>query len=131
MRRALLLLPVALIACGTPQERCINQQTRDLRTVEQLIAETQKNLNRGYAMEEYTVVLPNWEPCSVQPPPDENGKPAPVAMCLEDRQETRSRPVAIDLRAERSKLDGLLEKRDQLQSEAAPRVEQCRQMYPE
>ena len=66
MRRAFLVLPLILVACGTPQERCINQQTRDLRVVEGLIADTQRNLDRGYAVEEYTVTTVEWQPCDIQ-----------------------------------------------------------------
>ena len=73
MRRAQLLLPLILTACGTPQERCITQQTRDLRGVDGLIADTQRNLDRGYAVEDYTVTTVEWQPCDIQPPPDENG----------------------------------------------------------
>lgn len=131
MRRAFLVLPLILVACGTPQERCINQQTRDLRVLDGLIIETRRNLDRGYAVEEYTVTTVEWQPCDIQPPPDENGNARPVEMCLEDVPMTRTRPVAIDLGAERAKLDGMLAKRDQLQAEAAPRIAQCRELHPE
>jgi hypothetical protein len=131
MRRSLLLLPLILTACGTPQERCINQQTRDLRVVDGLIDDTRRNLDRGYGIEEYTVTAVEWQPCDIQPPPDENGNLRPVEMCLEDIPVTRTRPVAIDLGAERAKLDSMLAKRDQLQAEAAPRVAQCRALHPE
>ncbi len=131
MRRSLLLLPLILTACGTPQERCINQQTRDLRVVDGLIDATRRNLDRGYGIEEYTVTAVEWQPCDIQPPPDENGNLRPVEMCLEDIPVTRTRPVAIDLGAERAKLDSMLAKRDQLQAEAAPRVAQCRALHPE
>jgi hypothetical protein len=131
MRRSLLLLPLILTACGTPQERCIKQQTRDLRTVNSLIDDTRGNLDRGYGIEEYTVTTLEWQPCDTQPPPDENGNPRPVAMCFEDIPVTRTRPVALDLGAERAKLDSMLAKRDQLEAEAAPRVAQCRALHPE
>lgn len=126
------LMPALLLlaACATPQERCIQSQTRDLRTVEALIAQTQRNLDRGYGEEEYTITVPVWEPCGVQTV-SAKGKPQPVQMCLEDRSESRVRPVAIDLVAERAKLESLLAKRDQLQAEAAPRIAQCQSLHPE
>lgn len=130
MRSILILLPVTLLAaCGTPQERCISRETRDLRVVERLAEETRLNIDRGYAMEEYTVIVPEWEQCEQRF--DKEGKPLPPRMCLEDREETRTRPVAIDLNAESAKLESLLAKRDQLRREAASRVESCRQLYPE
>lgn len=130
MQRSLLLLPVVLLtACGTPQERCISRETRDLRVVENLIVDTRRNLERGYAMEEYTVIVPEWEQCEQRF--DKDGKPLPPRMCLENREETRTRPMAIDLNAESAKLESLLAKRDQQRRESAARVESCRQLYPE
>ena len=41
MTRKALTLLVLLAACGTPQERCINGVTRDLRTVDRLIEEAE------------------------------------------------------------------------------------------
>jgi len=53
MRPALMILPfLALAACATPREQCIGQATRDLRVLNSLIAETQGNLARGYAIGE-------------------------------------------------------------------------------
>lgn len=130
MQRSLFLVSLALLAaCGTPQERCIARETRDLRVVEGLITDTRRNLDRGYGMEEYTVIVPEWEQCEQRF--DKDGKPLPPRMCLEDREETRTRPVAIDLNAESAKLESLLAKRDQLQAEAAGRIDFCRQQYPE
>ena len=67
MRRLVLSLSVlsVLAACGTPQERCISRNTRDLRTVEKLAVVVQGNLDRGYAYEEYTVSVPVWKECIV------------------------------------------------------------------
>lgn len=131
MRRALLSLSVLslLAACGTPQERCINRNTRDLRTVEKLIAEVQGNLDRGYAYEEYTVSIPVWRECVVTRATATT--PAVTRPCLEDEEETRTRPVAIDLNAERAKLESLYQKRDQLQREAQSVVALCKEQYPE
>jgi hypothetical protein len=131
MRRALLVLPLILAACGTPQERCINQQTRDLQVMGGLITESQQNLTRGYAMEEYTVQSVEWQPCDIQPPANADGTRPPVQMCLEPVELTRTRPKAIDLAAERAKLESMLAKRDQLQAEAAPRIAQCKALHPE
>lgn len=131
MRRIVLSLSLLSLvaACGTPQEQCINRNTRDLRTVEKLIPEVQANLDRGYAYEEYTVTVPVWKTCLVSPATPTG--PAVTQSCLEDEVETRTRPVAIDLNAERAKLESLYQKRDQLQREAQSVVAQCKQQYPE
>lgn len=130
MRRLLILAPLALLAaCGTPQERCIQRETRDLRVLDRLVAETRTNIDRGYALQEYTVTIPQWETCP--PRVDEAGNLLPAQMCLEDRTETRTRPVAIDLGAESAKLESMLAKRDQLARESEGRIAQCRTTYPE
>lgn len=131
MRRLILSLSLlsVLAACGTPQERCVNRNTRDLRTVEKLITEVQGNLNRGYAIEEYTVSVPVWRQCVV--PTTDPAAPVKSRPCLDDETETRTRPKAIDLNAERAKLESLFTKRDQLAREAQGVIAQCKAQYPE
>lgn len=131
MRRQILSLCVlsVLAACGTPQEQCINRNTRDLRTVEKLVAEVQGNLNRGYAIEDYIVTVPVWRQCVV--PTSDPTAPTVTRPCLEEETETRTRPVAIDLNAERAKLESLFAKRDQLAREAQGVIAQCKAQYPE
>lgn len=130
MRRILFLAPLALLAaCGTPQERCIQRETRDLRILDRLITETRTNIGRGYAVEEYTVSVTDWELCPAGI--DAAGNPLPARMCLEERDVTRTRPVAIDLGAETAKLESMLAKRDQLAREAEGSIALCRTQHPE
>lgn len=132
--RLILLAPLLLIGCGTPQERCINGVTRDLRIVNDLIEETELNLARGYEMEEYTVIRTAWVAC--YPPvvvttPNGQQVVQPARMCLEDYEDTATRPRAIDPVAERNKLKGLKERQAALTRQAEPAIAQCRQLYPE
>ena len=130
MKRTALSALCLLAACGTPQEQCINRNTRDLRTVDRLITETKGNLDRGFAYEEITITTPQWEYCDV--PPVAEGQPAPPPrLCLEDHEETITRPKAIDLADEARKLDGLQAKRAQLARAAAPLIAQCKAEHPE
>jgi len=131
MRRALLPALLILTACGTPQEQCINRNTRDLRVMQGLVEETQANLSRGYAIEDYTVYVPIWQLCDSQPRPIAGQPAPPPRYCFEDEPQTRTRPKAIDLRAEAAKLDSLLERRDQLARAAEPVIAQCKAQYPE
>lgn len=110
MRRALLALPLALAACETPRQACLSDAGRELATVEGLIREVQGNLGRGYAIEEDQILREVPDLCTVE---DEDGRER-TRLC--ERMEVRDieRPVAIDLRAERAKLDGLLDQRDSL-----------------
>ena len=131
MRRLALFPLLLLTACGTPQEQCINRNTRDLRTIQSLVNETQANIARGYAIEEYTVYVPVWRICEI-PVQTDPAKPAPPPRyCFEQEPQTRTRPKAIDLRAEGAKLDSLLERRDQLARAAEPVIAQCKAQYPE
>lgn len=122
-----------LASCGTPQEQCISRNTRDLRTVEKLIQETQGNLDRGYAIERYTVTVPDWEPCiRYLPGTAEDPTPRPVTTtCRSFDTETRTRPRTIDLAAEAKKLEQLKVKQRELSRQATSVVAQCRELYPE
>jgi hypothetical protein len=129
-KRLVILAFVALAACGTPQEQCISRNTRDLRTVDRLIVETEGNLQRGYALETVTRYEDYWDTCfervvvggqvSVQP-----------RSCLREYAYTEQRPKAIDLKAEAQKLEGLKAKRTELARAAAPVIAQCKVEFPE
>lgn len=129
MKRLALTLCALLAACGTPQEQCINRSTRDLRTVDRLIAETEANLARGYALETVTVYETEWTWCHSHSKPGE--PPRPPHMCLDREPVTKTRPKAIDLRDEARKLESLKLKRHELARAAQPLIAQCRAQYPE
>jgi hypothetical protein len=134
MKRVLLLaLGLGLAGCGTPQQQCINKVTRDLRTVDRLIVETQGNLQRGYALEEVTTYRTVWVACESRPIRNADGTVsyAPPRMCLDDRPETTTRPKAIDLAAEARTLDSLKAKRRSLARDAEAPIAQCKAQYPE
>lgn len=131
---ALLLAPLllGLAACGTPQEQCINRSTRELRSLQSLLAEVEGNLARGYAYEEYEVPMTRWEVCGTETITRPDGtvieKPQ---MCLEDYTITRSRQVAIDPAAEARKRDGLRAKIRALTPQAEAAIRACKVAYPE
>ena len=136
MKRVLLISLSLLAACGTPQEQCIAAGTRDLRVVEKLIAETEGNLKRGYALEEQTLRFRTFTPCRMPaPPPPPPGTtpppPPPVQMCPDTYEQTVTKPKAIDLDAEARKLSQLQAKRKDLLRAADQVAAQCRAEYPE
>lgn len=138
MFKPLLIIPVftILAACGTPQEQCIARETRDLRVVDRLIAESEGNLKRGYGFEDVVISHTVWVTCAPLPvPPPVEGalapEPAKPRLCLDDRDETITRPVAIDLGAEQSKLSGLKAKRKHLAAAGDRSIAACRKAYPE
>ena len=129
MNRVVLPLLLVLAACGTPQEQCIGRATRDLRTVERLLAETTANLDRGFAYEEVIVYRPVRVICDyVEYPPPADGSPTPPPRpryCWDEREEIERRPRAIDPADERAKLAGLTAKRTQLTRSAAGPIAAC------
>lgn len=130
MKRLTIPALVLLAACGTPQEQCINRNTRDLRTVDRLIAEAEGNLDRGYAYETITVYEDYWTTCP-QPAPVEGEAPPPPRLCLDERAVSVERPKAIDLNEEARKLDSLKVKRKELARRAEAVIAQCKAAYPE
>lgn len=135
MRRLTALGLMLLSACGTPQERCIAAQTRDLRVVNDLISQTQANLARGYALEDVVISTPIWRDCYppvyvLQPDGSQVFQPG-AGMCIDEIEQTIQRPAAIDPAAEQRKLDGLLKRQAMLSKRAEPAIAQCRTIYPE
>lgn len=129
MKRMILPALLALTACGTPQERCIAANTRDLRTVDRLIVETEGNLDRGYAYETITVYEDYWDYC---PQPQIEGQPpVPPRLCLKERETSERRAKAIDLAEEARKLESLKAKRKDLARKAEPAIAQCKAEHPE
>lgn len=132
-----LALTLALAACGTPQEQCINRETRDLRVVDRLIAQLKVDIGRGYRMVDHEITVTRWVPCGLPPPPPppkpgmKPPPPPPPRMCLDDFTRTVQRPEAIDIVAEKRKLAQLEVKRRSLVRQAAQAVAACKAAYPE
>ena len=127
MRKILILLPLALAACQTPREACISGATRQLSIIEGLIAETQGNLARGYAIDTRQEVRVRPDTCTIQLPDGTEGR----VRCEDTTVVDIDVPVAIDLRAEQAKLDSLLEQRARLQSQTQDAVQSCIAIHPE
>lgn len=130
MPRPLRLAALGLLAaCATPQEQCIARETRELRIVESLLAETEANLRRGYALTQVTVWRPVWVDCT---PRVREGAPSPAPrICFDDRPETVTRPSPIVPEAEAAKRDSLIAKRNELLPLAEGHIAACRAAYPE
>lgn len=127
----ILALPLALAACGTPQERCISRNTTEYRTVNSLLAEVEGNLARGYAWDERQVVRSRLAQCQTVTT-DREGKPVITTYgCWRDELETERFRVPIDPVAEARKRDGLVARRNALSASAERAIEACRAAYPE
>ena len=130
MKRLLMIsVALGLAACATPQQQCIAQVSGNLRVVDRLIAETEANLARGYAIAQVVETHLEFVDCTREPTPQRpNPKPR---QCVEDVPQTVSRPVAIDLNAEAAKLASLRAKRSQLAAATAQGIATCQRQYPE
>lgn len=115
--RPLFLLFLLAACASTPAARCAGPETRELRTVERLIAETRLRLDRGYEFARQdsgarvNVCLGGYE------------SNVGVSFCTDPG--SRSRPVAIDTAAEERKLAALEARRQALQARIAALTAAC------
>ena len=117
---------LALMACATPQQRCIIKAAPDLPVLNRLIAESEGNLARGYAFADVEVEMEVWKLCRVDLTPSEVGQ----TMCLETETTTTREAVAIDLTAEAAKLASMRARRDEIEAQAQPAFAQCQAEFP-
>lgn len=126
-RHFLILLLLPLAACATPQQQCQRDATRDLRVLDELIAETQANVTRGYAIEEEVVPRVGFTTCFG------NGfygtGHAGVSFCSGTSTSIRRTPVAIDVEAERRKLAGLEQSRTAAATRAQGALAACQARF--
>lgn len=127
MRLPLLLPALLLAACATPRDACINSATREVRVLDGLIAETRANIARGFAIEETEEVRTVRRSCEGT---NDDGSTF-TFPCEDIRTRTVREPVAIDLNAERAKLESLLERQAQNRAIAEQQIQQCVATYRE
>ena len=128
MRSLIALAPIALlVACASPQQQCLNNVTKELRVNAFLIAQTQANLNRGYAIDRQQRVTRGFDRCR------ERLADGTVTstLCRTTQVREVNVPQAINLSVERDTLDQLLATRANLEKQAAAATTQCRALYPE
>lgn len=131
MRSVAILLLLGLAACGTPQERCINRSTAEVRRLQSLVAEVDGNLARGYGYEEYDVPISRWETCGYDTFQGKDGRVFSRArMCMVDDYVTSRRAIPIDPQAEQRKRDALTARIKALVPQMNANVDACRTTYP-
>lgn len=112
-----------LVACGTPQEQCINRASKELQTIEELRQETAANIARGYAIDVSFVPYTTYDTCYYA-----NGR---RYNCPRTYTRKVTQPRTIDISEEQSKLNGLEQKQAALEKQIAPYIAQCKAQYPE
>ncbi len=123
MRKLFLSLPLLVAACASPYEICVANATADLRVIDRLIAQTRGNINRGYALQSKEFYDTGKQACG-----EVNGETVYCDVPIVTSQDV---PVAIDMTAERAKLNSLLETRALKARQADNVIAQCRQNNPE
>ncbi|MFC3060663.1 hypothetical protein [Paenirhodobacter populi] len=127
-----LLSLTALAACGTPQERCVNRSTSEVRDLMKLRDEVDGNLARGYAWHVYQVPISRWEVCGYNTFRGRDGRIIErPRMCFVDDYVTRRRQVPIDPQSEARKRDALAARIEALTPQMNANVQACRAAYPE
>lgn len=120
------LLPLAAIVtlagCIDEYEQCVRNNSKDLNVIYQLIEQSEATLNRGYGFETRIATQLDEVVCVT----DEGAQ----ATCLVEVGTSYQAPVAVDLDAERRKLEQLHEQRRILQARVEDAKEVCRARYP-
>ncbi len=114
---------LALTACGTPQQRCISDASKTMRTAERNAKRIEGNIARGYAIHRQTVLVPVSDICE-----DAKGN---SYVCVDHDHQTVETPVAIDVAEERRKLAGLRKIIQQEQPKVARATKSCIAQFPE
>ncbi len=126
-RAAVLVLPLLLAACVGEQNACINRAREPLVTIEALIATTQGNLVRGYAIETQQKIVNVETVCEGT---SSGGDPI-YFNCIQPQTVEVEVPVAVDLNAEQAKLNSLMQRRRELTPQINDAVQACIAAYPE
>lgn len=119
---------LVLLACATPQERCIIKAAPDLPVLNRLITEAEGNLSRGYAFVDVEVEMDVWKLCRVDLTPSAGD--VGQTMCLEADTTTVREAVAIDLTAEAAKLASMQARRATIEAQIQPAIAQCQAQFP-
>lgn len=128
---AALILPLILAACGTPQERCIRNNTGEYRSLQALLTETEANLARGYAWRERNVVRSEFTTCRRPVRAEDGGIVYAEYGCWRDVTDVERYRVPIDPASETRKRDNLAAKLKAEAPRARLAVDQCKAAYPE
>ncbi|MEE9387061.1 MAG: hypothetical protein V3U96_00495 [Paracoccaceae bacterium] len=123
MRKIFLVALLPLVGCVSAQELCIANAGKDIRVLSGLIATTQANITRGYAIHTEEFFDNELQLCGVIEGEE--------VYCEVAVAYSRNIPVAIDLNVEQAKLTSLIKKQAELSNRANSVIAQCQAQYPE
>jgi len=123
MRPIALSALLLLSACFQPDplEQCVEQASTDLTAIDALIAETELNLERGYALEADAADASGTRLCA---------RPTGLmSVCAERTTGGEPKPVAINPISERLKLASLRSRRADVAERTEREVAACRAQF--
>ena len=126
LRLAALAGVAFLAACASPLEQCVSAETRELRTLEALAAETRANIERGYGIELRQEVREERGTCETR---NEAGETISYP-CQEIEVDEVEVPVTLDLAAERRKLEQLEARIEEERVGVVLAITACQSAYP-
>jgi hypothetical protein len=112
----LLVLLVGLAACADPRAACLSRADAELRAIDDEIVEIQVALARGYRVSPGSAVRAGLAVCA---------RDSPVTVCLGGDRQLSERRIAIDRRAEESRLRALQARRPGAEADAARAAAAC------
>ena len=127
LRPAAIISLGLLAACATPREQCLEAASRDARVLSALIAQSEATLARGYALEREQRLYNTLRACN----DEDRAGDGFNNFCRGVRASTVTVPVAVDLDAEREKLDQLRERLAAITPATQANLDTCRARYPE
>ena len=113
-------------ACTDPHKTCVDEASKDLRIVQDLIADTEATLRRGYALQTETRNVLYTDFCIGTG--ISNGT---FQFCNCSQPVTSTKPVAVDLNEERRKLRSLKRKEAELETRTARDLRRCALTHPQ
>ncbi len=114
---------VLLAACTTPQEACIYDAQKELRTLQARIDTARGNIDRGYAIHRQVVPYTYAAICHTDA--------GEAYQCERNATRIQETPVSIDLGEERARLARLRAALPAARRAAEVRIAECRRVYPE
>ncbi len=121
MKRLSIFLVLLLSACATAQNNCDSAAREELASVDQMIAETRANLDRGYAIHN------SGPSVGINFCAGNSSGNIGISFCTSPGGRSGEKPVAIDAQEERRKLQSLEARREELSATVAREEAACTQ----
>ena len=121
---------VFLVGCTSPRDRCFAEADRDYLGLLEAIDVARTNIDRGFATRKEVVSGPDFRFCLGAGDRLVDNVFGGVRTCSSPRLRTVTRPVPIDVDAERRKLESMLALLPQARARADEAALACNSKFP-